>query len=162
MKATQFAIRSLAYGFALFALTGCARKTRWFDTTVEISRMDVVQRDAKGKSLTKDVEFTYSDCPGVQVEVIRGGAEFADCMDRYKIGEKVPVKIEYHWDKAGQWDWDIHSMGVCKRPPEYGDEASFDTVQECEDIVSNGAKVGFHCNRLPQKHLLQKCPWFGR
>lgn len=162
MKARRTKMVPLLGTFALLALADCSRKTRWFDTQVEISRMDVVQRDAKGKALTKDVEFSYKDCPGVQVEVVRGGAEFAECMDRYKIGEKVAVKIEYHWDAAGYWDWDIHAMGVCKRPPEYGDEASFDTVQECEDVVSNGAKVGFHCNRLPQKHLLQKCPWFGR
>ncbi len=147
---------------ALALLTSCKKEARWFDAQVELTRVDVVRRDDKGRPMTKDVEFSYFTCPGHQLEVIRGGTEFAECMDRYKVGDKVPVKIESHWLKEGHWDWDVQALGVCKRPPEEGDEASFDTVQECSDMTVYGAKVGFHCKRIPEKHLLQKCPWFGR
>jgi hypothetical protein len=143
-------------------VTSCNKEPRWFDTEVELTRLDIVRRDDKGRPITEDVEFSYFGCPGKQLEVIRGGTEFAQCMDRYKVGDKVPIKIERHWLKEGHWDWTVHMMGICTRPPDDEDEASFDTVQECEDLVVHGAKVGFRCNRLPQKQLLQKCPWFGR
>lgn len=151
---------------ALVALTilalACSKKTKWYDTQVAITRVDAVRKDAQGKARDVDVEFTYPDCPGEQVEIIRGDAAFAQCLSKYKVGDKVPVRIEYHWLEEGYWDWDIHEMGGCKRPPDPEDTASFDTVQECEPITVNGVEEGFVCNRLPQKALLAKCPWFGR
>jgi hypothetical protein len=53
-------------------------------------------------------------------------------------------------------------MGSCKRPPDDDDLSSFDTVQECEPILVNGVNEGFKCNRIPNKDLLKKCPWFAR
>ncbi len=147
---------------AVLAFAGCGKKTKWYDSKVEITRVDAVRKDAKGKWLDLDVEFTYPDCPGQQTEVIRGDPAFAQCMSKYKIGDKVPVRIEYHFLDEGYWDWDIHEMGGCKRPPDPEDEASFDTVQECEPLKVNGVDEGFVCNRIPQKELLAKCPWFNR
>jgi hypothetical protein len=72
------------------------------------------------------------------------------------------VKDDYHWDHKGFYDWDVTEMGGCKRPPDDDDQSSFDTVQECEPIVVNGVEEGFKCNRIPQKALLKKCPWFAR
>jgi len=127
-----------------------------------LTRMDAVRTDEQGKPATMDVEFSYFECPGTQIEVIRGDNAFAACMARYKPGDKVPVRIEKHWDEAGYWDWDVHEMGGCPRPPDPDDEASFDTVRECTPWVINGAKVGFQCNTIPQDKLLKACPWFGR
>ena len=143
-------------------VTGCKKKEKFYDTQVELTRFDILRYSPDGKARDCDLEFSYPDCPGEQVEVIRGGAEFAECIKKYKMGDKIPAKVLYHWDKGGFYDWDIHEMGGCKRPPDPDDEASFDSVKECEPIVSNGVEEGFMCNYIPQKALLAKCPWFAR
>jgi hypothetical protein len=144
----------------IFFASGC-KKDRAYESRVEITRIDAVRlRDGKARDL--DVEFSYPDCPGKPVEVIRGGADFAQCLSRYKVGDTVPVKVRHHWDAAGFYDWDIYEMGGCSRPPDPDDEASFDEVKECEPIVVNGVEEGFHCSYVPQKMLLSKCPWFRR
>jgi hypothetical protein len=140
----------------------CGGKAKTYSTHVELARIQVVHTDAKGQAIDVDVEFEYPDCPGTQIEIIRGSAEFAACMGKYKVGDKVPASIDYHWDKRGYYDWDVHEMGGCKRPPSEYDESSFDKVEECEPIVVNGHEEGFKCNRIPQKELLKKCPWFAR
>ncbi|MBI5531879.1 MAG: hypothetical protein HY898_04135 [Deltaproteobacteria bacterium] len=143
------------------ALLGCKRSS-WYQSNVELTRIDPVRVDDQGKPLTMDVEFSWVECPGLQLEVIRGGKDFAACLSKYKLGDKVPVRIEKHWDEAGFWDWDVHEMGGCARPPDPDDEASFDTIRECHPWVINGATVGFRCNIIPEKKLLAACPWFGR
>jgi hypothetical protein len=145
----------------LVLLAGCKRD-KWYDAKVELTRVQNIRQDATGKPTDMDVELSWFECPGTQIEVIRGDAAFAECMKKYKVGDKVPVRVQYHWDSHGFWDWDIHEMGGCKRPPDPEDLSSFDTVQECEPIIVNGVSEGFHCNRIPQKELLKKCPWFGR
>ena len=47
-----------------------------------------------------------------------------------------------------------------KRDPR--DARSYEVVQECSDVVVNGLKAGFHCDRKPNRELLDKCPWFAR
>lgn len=152
----------VALGVLVVCVAGCSKKSKWYDSQVQLTRIDTVRKDANGKPLDLDVEFSYPDCPGDQVEVIRGDAAFAQCLSKYKLGDKVPVHIEYHFLDEGYWDWDIHEMGGCKRPPDPEDVASFDTVQECEPLKVNGIEEGFVCNRIPQKTLLAKCPWFNR
>lgn len=146
----------------LLSLASCRKKTAWYTTNVEIDRIEVVRRDAQGKALDVDVEFTYPDCPGEQMEIIRGDANFAACIANYSKGATVPVKILHHQDKQGFYDWDIHQMADCARLPDDDDEASFDTVQECSPILVNQVPEGFVCNRIPHKELLAKCPWFDR
>lgn len=155
-------MKRLVLALSLLTALACSKKVRHFESKVKIERFDIVRKDEKGTPLDGDVEFQYPDCPGEQIEVIRGGAEFTACMSKYKVGAEVPVKIEQRYLPAGFWDWDVVEMGGCKRPPDPEDEASFDTVQECEDIVVNGVKEGFVCDRLPKKKLLEKCPWFAR
>lgn len=150
-----------AIAFALLA-PGCGAKEKWYDSTVAITRMDIVRRDDKGAALDMDIEFSYEQCPGQQMEVIRGDATFAACMQKHKIGDKVPVRVQHHALDEGYWDWDIQEMDGCKRSPDPDDRASFDTVQECEPILVNGVKEGFRCNRIPERVLLNKCPWFAR
>ncbi len=135
---------------------------KWYDSEVEVKRVDVVRRDKDGNPLTADLEVSYVNCPGEQIETIRGGAEFAKCITQHKAGEKVKVKLLHHPTPEGYYDWDIHEVAGCSRPPDAEDEASFDMVRECEDLLVNGVAVGFHCNLLPQKKLLAKCPWFRK
>ena len=152
--------RLIVFASLGLAVTGC-KSSKTYESTVTINRVDGVRHEA-GVAKDVDVEFDWSECPGEQVEVIRGDKDFAACMKKYKAGDKVPVKVDFHWENRGYWDWDITEMGGCKRPPDPDDNSSFDTVQECEPIVSNGVNEGFICSRIPNKALLKKCPWFAR
>ena len=70
---------------SLGGLVGC-HKAKHYDTNVEITRISVVRRDQNGRSLTTDLEFSYFECPGTQVETVRGGEEFATCVSKLAVG----------------------------------------------------------------------------
>lgn len=144
------------------SLVGCHERPKDYQTQVQITRKTVVKRDEQKRALTGDVEFSYFDCPGDQVEVVRGGKDFYACMEKYEVGAKVPVRMTWSWNREGHYQWSVYEVGGCARPPDPLDEASFQMVQECEELFVNGASVGFRCNRVPQKALLDKCPWFRR
>lgn len=146
---------------ALGGVGGC-HKAKHYDANVEITRVSVVRRDENGRALTTDVEFSYVECPGTQIETIRGDEAFSACVSKHPVGAKVPVKVEHHWDPDGQYTWDVHQIADCKRTPDPNDEASFAVVRECQDLKVNGASVGFECQITPKKELLAKCPWFGK
>ncbi|MBS2012042.1 MAG: hypothetical protein JST00_04095 [Deltaproteobacteria bacterium] len=156
-----------AFGAAVMAflslagLAGC-HKSKKYDANVEVTRISVVRRDENGRALTTDFEFSYFECPGTQIETIRGGEEFSACVSKLAVGAKVPVKIEHHWDPEGHMVWEVYQVGDCKRPPDPNDEASYAMVRECNDWKVNGATVGFECQIAPKKELLQKCPWFSK
>lgn len=153
----------LALATVLTALLvgGCHRPKK-FETTVEITRLSAVRKDEQGAPLSSDVEFSFIDCPGTQVEVVRGGKDFASCVAKYKVGDKVKVKLEHHWDDEGFYDYSIHDVGGCSRPPDPNDEASYKVVRECSDWTVNGTRVGFQCTYTQKKELNKKCPWFQR
>jgi hypothetical protein len=139
---------------------GCHDKPRWFTSDVRLTRLDPVRKDAQGKPLTTDAQVSYDNCPGTQIEVIRGGAQFGACMAKYKVGQMMPAKIYWYFHSDGTYHWEIHELGGCARPPDPNDEASYENVRECSDLVVNGVAVGFRCNEIPEQHLLDKCPWF--
>jgi hypothetical protein len=134
----------------------------WYDTEVEIMRIVPVQHGPDGTVLDIDVQLEYPHCPGTQHELIRGAAEFAGCMQRYQPGARVAAHIEYYLTERNHHDWDIHRLGDCERLPDPDDEASFDTVEECEPTIVNGVEEGFLCNHIPHGELLRACPWFAR
>jgi len=145
------------------ALLGCTASPKEFAPSVEITRKSVVRYDPQTRqAVTLDVEVSYADCPGTQLEVIRGGAEFAACMAKHQVGARVPLRLRWHWSKDGHYMWDPFEVGGCARPPDPNDEASFVLAQDCETVKVNGAPVGFHCNRVARPELVAKCPWFRR
>lgn len=153
----------VAGAVAAVSASACAKRSTTYEAKVRLVRVENVRVDETAHATDVDVELEYVDCPGEQLEVLRGDAAFADCMKQYKNGEEVKVKIEHHWQaERVRWDWDVVDIGGCKRPPDPDDISSFDTVQECDPIVANGVTEGFQCNRIPQKELLKKCPWFAR
>lgn len=155
------AITFLAVSLLATAGAGCHR-SKTYESTVQLTRVSTARRNENGRAVTLDVEFSYEDCPGTQVENVRGGEEFAACMAKHHVGEKVAIKLEHSWNEDGHYDWQVFQVADCPRPPDPNDEFSFATVRECEDWVVSGAKVGFNCNITPAKELLKKCPWFGR
>lgn len=145
----------------LVVLVGCHRPHA-YETNVEVTRISVVRRDANGRALTTDVEFSYSDCPGTQIETVRGGEEFSKCISKLAVGSKVPVKLDHKWTEDGHYVWEVHQVGDCDRPVDPNDEASFAMIRECQDWTVSGAKVGFECQIKPKKELLKRCPWFAK
>lgn len=151
---------------ALFAsvlpVFGC-HQSKQYEATVEVTRLTVLRKDEAGNPLSSDLELSYAECPGTQTEVIRGGKEFSACLaPKAKVGDKLKVKVEHHWDPEGFYDYDVYEVQGCPRPPDPNDEASYKVTRECADWTVNGARVGFQCNYQKRKDLTKKCPWFKK
>jgi len=144
---------------AALPLVAC-HKAKHYDASVEVTRVAAIRKDEQGNPITTDVEFSFFECPGTQIEVIRGGKEFSDCVKQLKVGDKVKIKLEHKWDPEGHYDYDVYEVQGCKRPPDPNDEASYKMVRDCRDWNVNGARVGFQCNYTDKKELNKKCPWF--
>jgi len=157
MRARDLLVSSLVVA-GLFA----CHRPKHYDAKIEVTRMAAVRKDETGKPLTLDFEYSFFECPGTQVEVIRGDAAFAACVSKYKVGDKVPISIDHEWSDEGHWEWVVRRVGDCPRVPDPNDEASFALVRECEDWAVNGTRVGFQCKYVPEKKLVDKCPWFRR
>lgn len=157
----------MSRGLILFALlaavtTTACRRTTHHETGVQVTRVATVRRDDAGKPVTVDVEVAFHQCPGTQTEVVRGGPELASCIAKYKIGDEVKAEIDHEWSPAGYYTWKIRRLGECERKVDPDDEASYAMVRECEDWVVNGQKAGFSCRYVPEKKLIDACPWFRR
>jgi hypothetical protein len=142
-------------------VTGC-RRPKHYETDVEVTRVSAVRKDDAGNTQTLDVEMSYLECPGSQVEIVRGGAAFAACAAKYKIGDRLRVSIDHESSPEGYYRWTIRKLGDCVRPADPNDEASYAMVRECDDWVVNGTRVGFQCKYVPDDKLVEKCPWFRR
>lgn len=149
----------LGLGCALVS-AGCHR-AKHYDTNIEVTRIQPVRKDETGKVLTVDFEVSYFECPGTQLEVLRGDAAFAACVSKFKVGEKLKVGLDHVWDD-GYYKWNVKKVGDCDRVQDPNDEASYAMVRECDDWLVNGTRVGFQCKYLPEKKLTDKCPWFRR
>jgi hypothetical protein len=144
---------------ALVVASGCSRKAEHYETTVQILRTETVS-DRRGTVV--DVDLEYTDCPGDQREIFQGDAEFAKCLARYKVGEKLKATVAFAQMPDGHFDSEIDVIGECTRKRDALDERSYEVVHQCHDLRVNGVVVGFHCDRKPSKELLAKCPWFKR
>jgi hypothetical protein len=161
MIATRAAI-ALAMLSSTVLGTSCKASATWYESDVELVRFDVVRRDAEGKPVSADVEISYESCPGYQHEVMRGPGEFAACMEKHQVGEKLSAKIRWYFGEKGYYEWEVHQLGDCKRPPDPEDEASFSIVRDCEDWKVHNASVGFRCKYIGKDKLNAACPWFRR
>jgi hypothetical protein len=141
------------------SIAACSNKPEHYQTTVQIARTQVVPT-ATTKVI--DVELEYSDCPGEQQEIFQGDAAFADCMAKYKPGDKVAANIVFAKLPDGHYDSEVEKVGDCPRKRDANDDRSYELVHECKDVVVNGTVVGFHCDHKPTRELLAKCPWFRR
>jgi hypothetical protein len=161
LKARYLARRCVGLAILFGALAGC-HKSKQYEASVEITRLSPIRKDETGAVLTSDAEFSYVECPGTQIEVIRGGKDFSACMQKFKVGQKVKIKLEHRWDPEGHYDYDVFDVQGCARPPDPNDEASYKLVRDCSDWTVNGAAVGFQCQYANKKELNKKCPWFQK
>ncbi len=144
------------------ALTGCGKKARTYDTKVTLKSVEVVARDGAGEPLIVEVNVEYPDCPGEQLETLQGNVDFTKCAIKYKSGDVLPTTVEWGPTDYGHYDSEITKLGDCPRKRDPRDARSYEVVQVCSDVVVNGVKAGFHCDRRPSQELLEKCPWFAR
>jgi hypothetical protein len=151
----------LLAGLVGLASSGC-HKSKQYESEVEITGLRPVRKDEAGKPLTTDAEFSYANCPGMQIETVRGDTAFSTCIARYSVGQNVKLKLEHHWHEDGHYVWTVHKVGDCDRVVDPNDEASHAFIRDCEDWKVNGAKVGFTCDLKAEKALLDKCPWFRK
>ena len=142
-------------------LFGC-NPTRRYESVCQLIDREVVETDHDGNPTVIDVELEWDPCPGDQFQAVRGGAEFARCMQRYEIGDAVPVVVRHWWDGRGYYVWDLESVGGCAHEIEPTSEGSFEKSQECHEVLSHGLDVGFECDRQPFAELVSVCPWMAR
>jgi hypothetical protein len=143
------------------ALAGCHRTER-FESVGQIVHSEVIEVDDKGKPLVHEIEFEWDACPGDQFQVVRGGVEFAECIQQHHVGDMVAVEVVHFWDERGYYRWEVTRVGGCDRPMQLDAEGSYEKSQECTDIKHHGQKVGFLCNRKPFAQLVAVCPWMAR
>lgn len=53
-------------------------------------------------------------------------------------------------------------FGDCPVKIDATDEANWEVVQVCKDLMVSGVAAGVHCDRTRNKELTDKCPWFKR
>jgi hypothetical protein len=147
---------------SLSAIFACGHDERRFESTCQIVHREVVETDGDGTTAIIDLELEWDPCPGDQFQMVRGGRQFAECMQRYPDGILLPVLVKQWRDNRGFYTWDIYRVGDCVRPIEAGAEGSYEKSQECSNRVMHGQVVGFSCLRRPQKHLIASCPWMAR
>jgi hypothetical protein len=150
------------FALALVALVGCTPKEERFESACQLVRRAVVEEDAKGNPELVDVELEWDPCPGEQVQIVRGGVDFAKCMAKYEIGDLLPVRVLHQWDERGYYKWDLYQVGDCTRPIEVESEGSYEKSQECESQKAYGRTNGFNCSRRPFRELVRICPWTAR
>ena len=88
---------------ACVAVSGCKPREEKYESVCQLIRRDIVTEDEKGPTLV-DVEFEWDPCPGDQFQVVRGGREFAACMEKYKIGDLLPVQVVHARERVACGD----------------------------------------------------------
>ncbi len=155
-------VRSVALCTLVVSLVAACHRTKHYETNVEVTRIATLRQDEAGKPVTLDVEVSYVDCPGTEMEVIRGGPDFAACVEKYKVGDNITLSIDHERAEGGHYKWTVRRVGDCIRVPDPADEAPYAIVRECDDWTVNGTRAGFQCRYIPEPKLVDKCPWFRR
>jgi hypothetical protein len=144
------------------SLLACGKHEQRFESTCQLVGRDVVDVNDQGEAEVLDVELEWDPCPGDQFQVVRGGKQFAKCMEQYEVGKLLPVLVKHWWDDRGYFVWDVYKIGNCERPIESESEGSYEKSQECSEQKNYGLPNGFSCNRRPFKGLVSTCPWMAR
>jgi hypothetical protein len=153
------------FAVSLFA-SGCGEKPQKFTTSVEIvqvQRLGGGSQDLKAPPGLLDIELKYVDCPGDARRVMRGDKTFSQCGAKFKKGDKVPADVVLTYSsERGQYRSELVRLDDCEVKLDPKEEANYETVQDCKDLVSSGAVVGVHCDRTRNQDLVAKCPWLKR
>jgi hypothetical protein len=146
------------------AIAACGEKPVKYTTTVEIIQAQRLGgQDPKAPPGMMDIELKYADCPGDARRVMRGDKTFSQCGAKFKKGDKVPAELVLTYStERSQYRSELVRLDDCEVKLDPKEEANYETVQDCRDLVSSGAVVGVHCDRTRNKELVAKCPWLRR
>lgn len=159
---TAPAARTFAIGLSFVLLAACGHKSESFESVLQfVKRVDVEKND-KGEVEQADFEFEWDPCPGDQFQMVRGGRDFAKCMEKYESGDYLPVRVTRFWNGLGYYQWDVYRIGDCERAIEENAEGSYEKSQECTDHKHYGRESGFDCTRRPFRKLVSICPFMAR
>lgn len=152
------AIAMLVLGLGLSA----CEQAKQYTTTVEIIQVERFGQAPEAAS-QMNVELRYAECPADGRRVIRIGDDTARCSRAIKAGDKVKAEIttKYVADR-GSYRSEIVKLGECAVKLDPKEEANYEVVQTCTDIVTTGAVVGVRCDRTRNADLVAKCPWLRR
>jgi hypothetical protein len=157
-------IRPMRWTLLLVTLTsalGCEGPKR-FPTTLEIVQIEPF-KDEKGATTKIALELRYADCPGDHRRVVRADKSFAACGAAMKRGDKLPSELLSTWNSdKGVYRSEIVRLGDCVLKQDPKDDANYEMVQTCSDIVATGDVIGVRCDRTRSKELVDKCPWLRR
>lgn len=143
----------------------CGEKPQKFTTTVEIVGVQRLggNQDPKAPPPLMDLELKYADCPGDARRVMRGDKAFSQCGAKFKKGDKVPAELVLSYSsERSQYRSELVRLADCEVKLDPKEEANYETVQDCKDLMASGAVVGVHCDRTRNKDLVAKCPWLKR
>lgn len=142
-------------------LVGC-EKTQTFETTVEVLQVQRFGQDPKAPGLM-DLELRYAECPGDARRLVRADKAFSACIGPVKAGDKLPTKVTLAWNaERGSYRSDLLQVGSCAIKVDPKEDANYESVQVCKDLVATGATVGVRCDRTRPAELVAKCPWLRR
>ena len=152
---------SLGILAALMVATGCEKPVN-YTTTVEVLQ---VQRFGQDKSQPgmMDLDLKFVECPGEARKIIRGDKNFTPCGQKFKKGDKISAEVvlSYSSDR-GQYRSEIVKLDDCPLKLDPKEQANYEVVQDCKELLSSGVVVGVHCDRTRNAELVAKCPWFKR
>lgn len=153
--------KSVALAVLVAPLTLGCRKPKQYSTTMEILQIRRFGQDPKGG--TTELELKFTDCPADARKVVRGDKTFGACAASFQRGDKLPAEIVLNYSsERGSYRNELVRLGDCPVKLDPKDDANYEIVQECRDLVATGAVVGVHCDRQRSPALLEKCPWLRR
>jgi hypothetical protein len=144
-------------------IPSCHRAPKRFDTRIElVSTRTMGGQGGKAPTLI-ELEMRFIDCPGEVYRVMRGDKALAECAGTMKPGEKVSAVIEMSYDKDREnYRDEVVKLGTCDVKLDPKEEANYETVQVCRDLMATGVAVGVHCDKKREGELIAKCPWLKR
>lgn len=146
---------------APLGLVGCESPKR-FTTTFEVIQVEPF-KDDKGETAKMSLELRYADCPGDTHRVLHADRAFATCAPQVKSGDKLKAELVSTWQSdKGFYRSDVIRLGDCPVKQDPKEEANYELVQTCTDVVTTGTVVGVRCDRTRSKELVAKCPWLRR
>lgn len=126
-------------------------------TTVEVLQAERLPGDQLS------LEIKYVACPGDARRVVRLDRDFTACAGHVHAGDKMEAEIATRWvPDRSVYRSEIVRLGSCAVKLDPAEEANYERVQICRDVVTTGAVVGVRCERTRSKELLDKCPWLRR
>jgi hypothetical protein len=141
----------------------CHGGPRRFDTRVELVSTRTMGASAGKAPSLIELEMRFVDCPGEVYRVMRGDKALAECAGAMKPGEKVSAVIQMSYDKEREnFRDEVVKLGPCDVTLDPKEEANYETVQVCKDLMATGVAVGVHCDKKREGELIAKCPWLKR